>query len=146
MSGVRIALISCSSQKADEPALAKDLYTSALFRKSRAWAEVYCHAWGILSARHGLVLPYQEIRPYDWTLRDLSAEQRTRWGDQVRREVTDWWGMAPRYYVLAGELYAQELRRIDGLNGITTFEPLKGLQIGERLAWLNNQLSHCGVV
>src|SRR5690242_11928301 len=35
----RIALISCSSEKLDHAAPARDLYTSALFRKSVQWAE-----------------------------------------------------------------------------------------------------------
>jgi hypothetical protein len=66
---------------------AKDLYRSALFRLSRAWAERYADAWAVLSAYHGVVEPDQVIEPYDATVADrrpfggprLSAPDFRRW-------------------------------------------------------------------
>src|SRR5690606_13413659 len=52
-----IALVSCVSSKEPHAAPARDLYTSALFRKARAYAERNADAWYILSAKYGLVDP-----------------------------------------------------------------------------------------
>ena len=50
-------LVGCVKSKLDHPAPARDLYTSALFRKARAHAEATGGPWFVLSAEHGLHLP-----------------------------------------------------------------------------------------
>lgn len=50
-----IGLISCSAQKLDRPAPARELYCSPLFKKSIAYAEPRCSTTYVLSALHGLV-------------------------------------------------------------------------------------------
>ena len=75
----RIGLVSCGKRKQSTSAPARDLYTSALFRESRAWAEVNCDAWYILSAQHGLLNPATHTAPYERTLNTLTALERLRW-------------------------------------------------------------------
>ena len=48
MTNSTTALIACCSQKSDEPALAKDLYQSQLFKLSRAYAEEYADQYFII--------------------------------------------------------------------------------------------------
>ena len=67
-----IILISCSRTKLGHPAAAKDLYTSALFKKARAHAEATGREWFILSAEHGLVAPHEWLAPYERYLPDTS--------------------------------------------------------------------------
>ena len=54
---MRVALVSCVKSRRPEPAPARDLHTSPLFRAMRRYAESHADAWYILSAKHGLVEP-----------------------------------------------------------------------------------------
>ena len=54
-----VVLVGCVKSKRDHPSPASDLYTSALFRKARAYAESTGGPWYVLSAEHGLVEPTQ---------------------------------------------------------------------------------------
>jgi len=61
----RVVLISCVKQKQPGKARARDLYSSPLFRKHLAYAELLApDAIYILSARYGLVPLDAEIEPY----------------------------------------------------------------------------------
>lgn len=83
----RIGLVGCVKQKADHPATASDLYTSTLFRGRRAFVEVSCDAWFILSAKHGLVSPDAVLEPYDESLTDMSAAARRAWAVRVLAQI-----------------------------------------------------------
>ena len=133
-----VVLVSCGAAKLDEPAAARDLYTSTLFRKARRYAEAVGDAWYILSARHGLVHPLLVLYPYE---HKLAAAEAPAWGwmaaeSVVVREV----GRSDRVRVeiLAGELYAKPIReRLRCYRSFDVVEPLAGLQVGERLRWFN---------
>ena len=88
---LHIGLVACSRTKADQPAPARELYVSPLFRAARAYAEGHYGPgqWLILSARYGLVDPDQVLAPYDLSLRQLTAAQREAWGDRIAIELTD---------------------------------------------------------
>jgi hypothetical protein len=132
-----IVLVSCSGPKLSHAAPARDLYTSELFRKASAFGERYCNGWAVLSAKYGLVLPDEVIAPYDVQLGQLTADERAVWGRNVRLELLNRFGNTAtyNYCVLAGERYAAELRCLE------PWEPLRGMQIGERLAWLKARLA-----
>ncbi len=84
---VRIALVSCSAQKLDRKAPARDLYCSPLFKLARRYAELTCDAWFILSAKHGVVDPARILEPYDRSFggnprkgqRGMDVEERRAW-------------------------------------------------------------------
>lgn len=108
----RVALISCGSEKRTEAAPARDLYVGPLFRAARRWVELHGEvypAWGIISARHGLLLPDQVVEPYDASLAGMSEEARVMWAastaDMIRRQ----WGTEVIYTALAGEKYMRAL-------------------------------------
>jgi hypothetical protein len=73
-----IVLVGCVKQKLDQPAEARTLYTSPLFRKGRAHAESAGCPWFILSAQHGLVDPTTVLAPYDLRLSRTSSDYRQR--------------------------------------------------------------------
>ena len=79
----RVVLVSCAKSKVQEPAAAKDLYSSARFRKARAYAERLGDPWFILSAEHGLVAPDEWLAPYERYLPDTPREYRLAWGAWV---------------------------------------------------------------
>lgn len=61
---MRVALIACSASKHAANMPARDLYAGNLYRLSRAWVERRLEpkhhplfsGWGILSAKHGLLM------------------------------------------------------------------------------------------
>ena len=131
---MNVCLIGCVRTKLSHAAEACDLYISPLFKKSRAYAELNCDEWGILSAKHGLVLPGEKIGPYDVRLDRLSRDRRQVWCEETFQQIVKQWGTGATYTILAGAPY------LCATAGLDAIYPLEGLQIGERLRWLNEQL------
>lgn len=137
-----IGLIACSAQRLDRPAPARELYCSPLFRKSLAYAERHCERVYVLSALHRLVELDQVLEPYEHRLG--AAAEPERWGDDVARELVARHGGDVAALVLAGADYVDPIRLgflvTPGARELYLRDPLAGLQVGERLRWLNEQL------
>ncbi len=136
-----LVLVSCVKSKLSRPAAAKDLYTSALFVRERAYAENAAVPWFILSAEHGLVSPDQVLEPYERYLPDCSPDYRLAWGTSVAVELER--RVGPLYgkvlEIHAGSAYLDALRQPLRGRGAVITEPLHGLRMGERLAWYSQQ-------
>lgn len=136
-----IVLISCVSQKQDAPCKAKDLYVSALFKKSWAYAnQLKADQIYILSAKHHLLDPEKVIEPYNATLNDLGAAQRKAWAHEVLKEI-EAVGLDlehDRFVILAGKNYYRYLLGKDGIQHYTL--PLQGQKgIGYILKFLTEK-------
>lgn len=133
----RIGLVACASSKLSRPAQARDLYTSQLFRKASRYAELTCHRWFILSAKHGLLDPSQVVEPYDERL--TATTQAESWAERVRGQLAAELTDTPRAFLvtLAGAHYQAVLRPCQWPFQI----PMKGLGIGQQLGWLTAQLT-----
>src|SRR3954449_3905457 len=83
----RVGLVGCVKSKRTTPALARHLYTSALFDGRRRWVEQTCDRWFVLSALHGLVGPDEVLAPYDTTLKDASRPEREEWSRRVLADL-----------------------------------------------------------
>jgi hypothetical protein len=95
--------------------------------------------WFILSAEHGLVAPDEWLAPYDRYLPDTPAPYRAAWGRWV----------VERLDLLAGPLhgrvvevhasaeYVAAVAEHLANKGAVLLEPLRGLTLGQRLAWYN---------
>lgn len=153
----RIALVGCGAAKANEPRPARELYTGDLFRKSVAYAERVADRVLVLSGRWGLVPLDHVLEPYEYRLRSADVKW---WSHLVvncylginSRFCSGW---APRadqdaprmgleipgeLVVLAGREYADPVaQRLHAHPRIKLSTPLDGMQIGERLHWLNEQ-------
>ncbi len=136
-----IALVSCSKSKLCVPSLAKNMYTSPLFKKSREWAERNCDAWYVLSAKYHLLSPLAIIKGYDRTLSKMDKRARERWALTVYEQMKTSGLLKRRVKLiwLAGSNYKKPL--IGLLNGVPQADPLQERKIGERLQWLNRQLA-----
>lgn len=105
---------------------ARWLYQGNLFQLTRAYLEdprvpmpdgrpplaivpTYIHAWGILSAKHGLVMPDDVLDPYD---QRLEAGMESEWSDRVLQQLTDRWGLGTIYTTFAGANYGAINRRL----------------------------------
>ncbi len=127
-----IGLVGCSRLKLPHRAPARHLYLSPLFRAASRYCQVFCDAWFVLSAKHGLVHPDTVLEPYDYSLKGLTYDQRAQWAIRVfdqmlsRRLVH----LDYRYRMFAGRLYTHLLANI-----LAADLPLRGLGIGQRLSW-----------
>lgn len=126
-----IVLIACTAQKAKRRSRARDLYTSALFRKSLAFADdAHADAIYVLSAKHGLVSIDDWIEPYDITLHGRPREAVQAWADRVIRELGEVADLElDRFTILAGSQYRRFL--VPRLANVAV--PLAGLRIGQQL-------------
>ncbi len=136
-----LVLVSCVKSKLSRPAAAKDLYTSALFVRERAYAENAAVPWFILSAEHGLVSPDQVLEPYERYLPACSPDYRLAWGTSVAAELERRVGPlgGKVLEIHAGSAYLDALRQPLRGRGAVITEPLRGLRMGERLAWYSQQ-------
>jgi hypothetical protein len=130
---MRIALVSCVKSKRDRPAPARDLYTSALFRAFRAYAETKADAWYILSAEHGLVHPDAVLAPYERTLTKMGRAQREAWTTRVIAQLAERVPLGADITILAGELYREGLVPFLRARGHEVAIPLDGLALGRQL-------------
>ena len=134
---MRVGLISCSKAKLAHAAPARELYSpSALFRGARCHVQRTCDRWFILSAKHHLVRPEQELEPYDQTLKEVSSAERRRWSAQVLSQLDEELGdvRGTTLEVHAGAAYlnfglAERLHD----RGATVEDPVAGLSMGKRL-------------
>lgn len=138
-----IALIGCSAKKLEGSHPARELYTSTLFRKSLAYAELrsdVTHAY-VISAVHHLVPLDREIESYDFTLREMTRMGRFGWADSVLESITRRHRRA-ELLILAGQAYAspliQQCHWSSVGRGIAV--PMDGMQIGQRLSWLTHEI------
>lgn len=149
----RVVIIACGKSKLPHAAPARDLYTGSLFRAAREHAEATGSAWFIASAKHGLIPPHAVIEPYDQRLGKGAAARFVRdtsidaWRDRVAKqlaaelkELGDLDGVS--FEILAGADYVAPIREAisralsGGSTAVEVRDPLKGKQVGERLAWL----------
>lgn len=137
----RICLVACSKTKSDKPSAAKELYTSALFRKSAEYAQSHCDTWYILSAKYGLVEPDREIAPYEKTLNKMGVSERRGWSERVLRDLLSEARDDAEFVFLAGARYRELLVPELEAKGCRVRIPMSGMSLGNQLKWLNAILS-----
>ncbi len=136
----KLTLISCVSRKAGHPAAAAELYTSAWFRKARAYVESRGEPWMILSAEHGLLDPATVIAPYETTLNTMPVKLRREWALGVLEELVVVLAPGACVVFLAGKRYRELLRPALEERGHVVEVPMAGLAIGQQMQWLNRQM------
>ena len=130
---MRVALVSCVKSKRSAAAPAGDLYTSALFRSLRTYAERNADRWFILSAEHGLLDPHQVIAPYEKTLNRMGKADRDAWASRVQRQLGEVLPAGAEIVMLAGERYREGLVPFLKRRGHQVTIPLEGLPFGRQL-------------
>ena len=135
-----VYLVSCVSKKRSNRAPARDLYLSDWFIKARTYVEAFGVPWFILSAEHGLVAPDEPLEPYEKTLNTMSVSDRRRWAEKVINQMSEKMPKARSVVFLAGQRYREFLEDHLRNQGVTVEVPMRGLRIGEQLAWLSAQM------
>ena len=134
------ALISCSKTKGDYPDRARDMYTSALYRKSVLVVEGWGLSFSILSAKYGLLDPDDVIEPYDLTLKGASREFKSAWAHRVHTQIRESKHREKRLVLLAGDDYYAPLAELETDAPLNLLTPLHGLSLGSRLQFLNESI------
>jgi len=124
------------------------LYDSDYFQKKYRYAELFASDLGeyILSAEHGLVEPQKRVDYYDTTIRELFAEEKQEWVDEIASTLRpfprrDWYDDV---VILAGRDYVEPLadplgRLID--EGVMVYDPFFELGgIGKQKQWLKKAI------
>jgi DGQHR domain-containing protein len=133
-----IGFVGCSRRKLSHPAPAWQLYASPLFRLASRFCAATCNRWFVLSAHHGLVDPDQVLAPYNTTLARQSRADRAAWASRVIEQLCQRWLLdnGQRFLLHAGACYGELLAARLGAE-----QPLRGLAIGQRLAWYRRALA-----
>jgi hypothetical protein len=137
----RIVLIECAAQQNRnvDKCRAEELYTSRLFRQSLAYARTLRpDKIFILSSKYGLLNLDDEVSPYDVNLSEMSVTDRRALAKRILESLGNVSDMEnDKYVILAGE------RAIEFITPHLKHHtvPMRGLRIGERLHWLDEQLN-----
>jgi hypothetical protein len=95
----------------------------------------------ILSAKHHLVPLNKELEPYDKTLKEMPADEKEKWGDETVKQMKSH-GLnlnKDKFIFLTGSEYMKPLTKYIPDSNIE--KPMEGRRMGERLKWLNTQIS-----
>jgi len=116
---------------------------SNLFRKAYAYCCKKYNALAILSAKYGLLLPEEEIEPYNLTLNKVTADNVKEWSEEVFVQMTKKLNLQDFDIIFfhAGKRYRKYLISKLEKIGVKCEVPLRNLSIGRQLAWYNMHLS-----
>lgn len=137
-SEITVALVGCGKLKAKETRLAKELYIGLPFRLAMRHALETADDVHILSAMHGLLDPYSQVVPYDYSMAELPPEKHIWWGRRVLWDLRTAYPMRRLKIVFyAGQQYIRPIMRaVTAEANYWTFEdPLKGLDLFQRIRW-----------
>ena len=139
----KIVLLSCTKSKIDRTAPAQELYSaSPMFQKTLEYGKkLKPDKMFILSAKHHLVPLTKELAPYDKTLKEMPKDEKEKWGEETVKQMKSA-GINPekdKFIFLTGNEYMKPLAKYIPEGNIE--KPMEGRRMGERLKWLNTQIS-----
>ena len=114
---------------------------SALFSKAYDYSRRHYDSVAILSAKYGLLLPDEEIEPYELTLNNMGKQKRMIWAVKVLNQLDEKIGFdnIENVYFHAGMKYREFLIPKLESRGIDCKVPLEGLQFGHQLSWYDTR-------
>jgi hypothetical protein len=128
-------LVQCTqSKQRREQVPAKQLYRGQLWDAQRRFAETH-EQWFILSGKHRVVCPDEEISYYQKHISDV--DDIDVWAQNVAQRLSGVEG--EELIIVAGSEYADPIVPLLEAKGIEVLEPCCGMKIGERVAWLREQ-------
>jgi len=139
----KIVLLSCTKSKLDHKAPAQELYAaSPMFQKTLEYGKsLKPDKMFILSAKHHLVPMTKELEPYDKTLKEMPADEKEKWGEEVINQMKSHHINLNKdeFVFLTGSEYMKPLVNYIPKENIEN--PMGGKRMGERLKWLNSQIN-----
>jgi hypothetical protein len=137
----KIVLLSCTKSKLDHKAQAQELYSaSPMFKKTLEYGKsLNPDKMYILSAKHHLVPLTKVLEPYDKTLKEMPRKEKEQWAEETLKQMKSH-GLnldKDEFIFLAGSEYIKPLKPYLK----NSQAPMEGKRLGERLKWLNSQIS-----
>lgn len=110
---------------------------SDLFKKAYSYATKNYDFVAILSAKHGLLFPDDEIEPYDLTLNDMNSHERREWAEKAFGQMKSRLNFHDfdKVFFHAGKKYREHLIPKLEIFGMRCRIPLKHLKIGKQKRW-----------
>lgn len=136
---IEFVLVSCSKSKQDGTHRARDLYEpSAIFRKRRTFSEQHGGLWGVLSAKHGYLRPWEPVECYDTHITDRT----TAWAAFVLQDLLpDLEHLdVDQVTILAGSKYIDPLVTPLEARGYDVVDWNRGKMPGQRMSSLNDEI------
>jgi len=112
---------------------------SQLFKKAWKHANKHYDRIFILSAKYGLLNSETIIVPYNETLSNKNKLARLEWAKKVFDKLYFIIEQNDEIFIHAGVKYREFLEKWFENNGIIYHVPLRGLGIGQQLAWYSQQ-------
>lgn len=128
-----IALVGCGAKKGTTWKPVREMYTSTLFRMSMEIAEQRCDRVYVVSAKHGMLHPNETIAPYEMHIGELTFREREMWASRIVDRLRYLHRHDYQVELYMGREYAMPLSRALRDRTYHVDDPLRGLQIGERL-------------
>jgi len=100
-----LVITSCSKKKLKHKAKAEDLYQGVLFKTVKDFVKRKNYDWVIISAKYGLVLPQQNIQPYDKQLKTKKDIEEIR--DNVISKLKAILPIYDKVIVICGKRYRE---------------------------------------
>ena len=138
-SGRRLAVVSCTGPMRPQPARARDVFESPLFKELCTFAEREADIWFLLSAEHGLLDPETVITPTAKGISRKESAARREWARLVIEQLTPHLTGVERVLVLANARAREFLLDFLSREGREVEVPMDGLSLGEQLQWLRKQ-------
>lgn len=132
----RLALLALAGAQRSRPANAQDLCTSRWFILARAYVIAQDCPWYLLSAKHGLIAPTQVIKPFEFDLVRMSADERRAWAERVASQAREQLPISRQILLLAGMKYRDFLTPYLAEITESVHMPLDGLSVGLQCSWL----------
>lgn len=140
---LKIGILECGRAKRSPelfPVAAEVLYTGRNFGWGKQYVQATCDQWGILSAKYGLLMPSDLVKPYELAVkvaRDRGAKQdemtkaeRAAWYEKVNAQLKGKFPTDAQFIALVSSAYEPALK---GLNAVF---PLHGLGLFQRVSKL----------
>lgn len=130
-----VHISTCCDNKGKNATAAKNLYTSARFKKIKKI--IGDDKWFILSSLYGVCEPDEILYPYDVSMTNFSLAEKRRWRDDVLSELKRLLPAGCKVIFWGGLMHRHTI--VDGLKsrGHEVELPLMGLDIGMQLKKLN---------
>ena len=140
-----IVLLMCGKNKHTEKAKVQDLYTSLRFQRSMKYASTltdYSYIF-LLSAKHKLIDLDTEIYPYNYSLYEMTEQEKIKWSENVMHLLNSVSNTAEdKYIFLTDEDYSKNL-----LSYLVNQElPLNGISVEKHIDFFSEKLALLGVL
>lgn len=132
-----LGLVSCGKLKKNYRCPAREMFAASdLFKKAYEYAIKHYDCVAILSPKHGLLVPDEEVDP-DFTWHLMTSGEQDEWARNVLAQLKSKLPMSriSDVFFHSGAVYRNRLTKLLEAEGIHCVTPLENLGLGRQRAW-----------